>query len=303
MNRRVFIKKSLITSATIAAAGPLTQAMSPPKSRHICILHTNDMHSRIEPFPDDGSSFANQGGMAKRASVIRKIRSEEKNVLLLDAGDIFQGTPYFNLYGGELEFKLMSELGYDAATLGNHDFDNGLEGLKEQLPHAGFSFLCSNYDFKKTVLKDEFRPYQVFHKGGLAVGVFGLGIALDGLVPAQSYGETAYLDPVAVAREMVQELKSKKCDLVVCLSHLGFSYKSQKIDDQKLAAQVEGIDLVIGGHTHTFLDEPVTVEGPHGYPTLVNQAGWSGLRLGMIKYEFSRKKNLKKAITNNLAIK
>ena len=121
--------------------------------------------------------------MAQRAGLINSIREKEDHVLLLDAGDIFQGTPYFNFYGGELEFKLMSTMKYDAATLGNHDFDNGLIGLKKQLPFAKFPFLIANYDFSKTILKDKFNPYKIFNKGGIKIGVFGIGIELEGLVP------------------------------------------------------------------------------------------------------------------------
>src|SRR5690606_10854183 len=170
-------------------------------------------------------------------------RKEEKHVLLLDAGDIFQGTPYFNVFGGELEFKLMSKMKYDAATLGNHDFDNGLQGLKDQLDHATFPFLSANYDFSKTILANTFAPYKIFNKGNVRVGVFGLGIALEGLVNKQLYKETRYLDPVGTAKEMVTELKDKECDLIICISHLGFEYESEMISDVKLAQQVSGIDL------------------------------------------------------------
>ncbi len=300
MNRRTFVQKSLI------GAGALTFPLSVEaagKSRKLCVLHTNDMHSRIEPFPDDGGAFANQGGMARRAALIQEIRRNEPNLLLLDAGDIFQGTPYFNLYGGELEFKLMSKMGYDAATLGNHDFDNGLDGLEAQLPHASFPFICSNYDFSETPLKDRFLPYKVFNKAGIKVGVFGLGIELDGLVPAMSFGGTKYLDPVKVAEDMVNTLQSIDCQLIICLSHLGYTYKSEKIDDQKLASQVNGIDLIIGGHTHTFLEEPTKITNPSGGTTLVNQAGRSGVRMGRIDFEFDRNKKIKKANAESLAIK
>lgn len=180
-----------------------------PATRRIIILHTNDMHSRIEAFPDDGSQFAMQGGMARRATLIQQIRNQESNVLLLDAGDIFQGTPYFNYYGGELEFKLMSKMGYDVATLGNHDFDNGIKGLIDQLPHAEFSFVNANYDFLDSSLKNEIKPLQVIKRGGIKVGIFGLGIKLEGLVAVANYSKIKYLDPVGIALEMVAELNQK----------------------------------------------------------------------------------------------
>ncbi|WP_332020018.1 bifunctional metallophosphatase/5'-nucleotidase, partial [Kaistella sp.] len=156
----------------------------------LTILHTNDQHSRIEPFDSSYSRNPNQGGFARRAALIQKIRGEEKNVLLLDSGDIFQGTPYFNFFGGELEFKLMSMMGYDASTMGNHDFDNGLEGFKKVQPNAKFPFICSNYDFKNTILDGQTLPYKVFNKNAIKVGIFGAGIELAGLVGKKSYGET-----------------------------------------------------------------------------------------------------------------
>ena len=184
----------------------------------LTILHTNDQHSRIEPFDSSYSRNPNQGGFARRAALIQKIRGEEKNVLLLDSGDIFQGTPYFNFFGGELEFKLMSMMGYDAATMGNHDFDNGLEGFKKVQPNAKFPFICSNYDFKNTILEGQTIPYKVFNKNGIKVGIFGVGIELAGLVGKKSYGETVYLDPVEIAQHHATYLRNeKKCDMVICL--------------------------------------------------------------------------------------
>lgn len=256
----------------------------------LTILHTNDQHSRIDPFPDDGRKYGGMGGMARRATLIERIRQQEPNVLLLDSGDIWQGTPYFNFFEGELEYKLMTKMGYDAATLGNHDFDIGLEGLQKQLPLAGFPFLTANYDFSNTILKDRFQPYKVFEKQGIRVGIFGLGIELDGLVSKNMYGETVYLDPVQKARETVQALREKeKCHFVICLSHLGYSYDTDKIDDRKLAAQVSGIDLILGGHTHTFMEKPEVLRHESGHETMINQVGWSGLFLGRIDVTFSRK--------------
>ncbi|UJP64984.1 bifunctional metallophosphatase/5'-nucleotidase [Mongoliitalea daihaiensis] len=284
MNRRIFIKNTVLTG--IGAGLMVENLWATPKVKKITILHTNDIHSRIESFPNDGSRNANQGGMNKLATVIESIRSSEEQVLLFDAGDVFQGTPYFNLYGGEIEFRLMSKMGYDAGTLGNHEFDNGLEGIEKQLVHAKFPHLIANYDFSNTLLKNAFEPYRIFQKGGVKIGAFGLGIQLEGLVGKKNYGATKYLDPVAVSKEMVQELRKKKCDIIVCLSHLGYSYRSNKIDDLKLAQEVEGIHLIIGGHTHSFLDRPTEVAGPNGSQTLVNQVGTGALRLGKIDFTF-----------------
>lgn len=280
----------------------VSDALALAKSKKLTILHTNDMHSRIEAFPNDGGRNANQGGMLKLAELIKQIRQQEEHILLLDAGDVFQGTPFFNFYGGELEFKLMSKMGYDASTLGNHEFDNGLKGIYDQLPHAKFPHLIANYDFSGTILKDAFLPYKIFKKGSLNIGVFGLGIELSGLVAPKNFEGTKYVDPVQVAREIVQELRSKKCDLIICLSHLGYSYRSAKIDDLKLAAQVDGIDLIIGGHTHTFLEQPTTVNSASGYTTLVNQVGTGALRLGRIDFEFSKTNTLQNVAAKNISI-
>jgi len=266
---------------------PLPLWAKDDRSVKLTILHTNDVHSRIEPFSSGRN--AGKGGAARRAAAIARIRQQEEHVLLFDSGDIFQGTPYFNMYGGELEFKLMSQMKYDAATIGNHDFDAGIEGLEKQLPHADFPFLISNYDFSDTVLAGRTRPYQVFHKGSLKIGVFGLGIALNGLVPKVLYRETRYLDPVTKAQEMATLLREEeRCDYVICLSHLGYQYRDNSISDVRLAQAVSGIDLILGGHTHTFLDEPTVVKNPDGDPVLINQAGWAGIILGRLDVFFAR---------------
>ena len=300
MKRRRFIKKSIGSAAGISLLGVPSLAFNSQKS-DLTILHTNDMHSRIDPFPNDGGRYAGLGGVARRAALIREIRSRQENVLLLDAGDIFQGTPYFNLFEGELEFKLMSQMQYDASTLGNHDFDNGLDGLQKQLPHASFPFIISNYDFSNTSLSNRFLPYKIFQKKDLTVGIFGLGIELKGLVPEKLFAGTKYIDPIPVAKEMVQQLRSLDCDLIVCLSHLGYKYQSSKVSDQKLASEVEGIDLIVGGHTHTFLDQPETVSGPHGHLTLINQVGFGGINLGRIDYR--REANSNKLTPSSKTVK
>lgn len=273
----------------------------PPKVSDLTILHTNDMHSRIDPFPNDGGKYVGMGGMAQRAQLVKQIRQEQDQVLLLDAGDIFQGTPYFNFFKGALEFKLMSQMEYDAATLGNHDFDNGISGLDQQLPHATFPFISSNYDFNGTSLYNRSIPYKTFQKGDLTVGVFGLGIELQGLVADKLFGNTKYLDPIPVAKEMVQQLRTLECDLIICLSHLGYQYNHNKISDQVLAKEVSGIDLIIGGHTHTFMDQPEAVPGKDGHITLINQVGFGGINLGRIDYELTR--NSGKLTTTSKSVK
>lgn len=301
MKRRTFVKNTALSSAF--AVLPSAKILAKPSVRKITVLHTNDQHSRIEPFEASSNErYSNKGGFARRAALIDKIRSQEKNVLLLDAGDIFQGTPYFNFFGGELEFKLMSKMGYDVATIGNHDFDAALIGLKKQLPHAEFDFVIANYDFSNTILDGAFKPYKIIRKDGVKIGIFGLGIELAGLVGKDYYQETKYLNPVEIAQDITRELKQKNCDLVICLSHLGFDYDFDKISDVKLAEQTQDIDLIIGGHTHTFLDAPVEKINKAGKPVLINQVGWAGLYLGRIDFYLDILQKEKKYTTNAIAI-
>lgn len=292
MKRREFIEKTA-TGTAIVGLGLSLSSFKSDDIKHLTILHTNDVHSHIDPFPADDPRNANMGGVARRAALIESIRQENPNVLLLDAGDIFQGTPYFNYYGGELEFKLMSMMKYDLSTIGNHDFDNGIPGLYAQMPHAKFEFISANYDFKNTLMDGLVKPYKVFMKNGIKVGVFGLGVKLEGLVDKKMYEETVYNDPVETSQEMVRILKhEQKCDLVICLSHLGYSYKndSEMICDLNLAALTQDIDLIIGGHTHTFLDKPTVVKNLAGNDVLVNQVGCYGINLGRIDFYFDSNK-------------
>lgn len=294
MKRRYFIQKTVASSALLALPSLPLMGFSTNEIKQITILHTNDVHSHIDPFSVNDPKNANMGGVSRRASLIENIRKEQPNVLLLDAGDIFQGTPYFNYYGGELEFKLMSMMNYDLATMGNHDFDNGIDGFYSQLPNAKFDFVVANYDFKNTVLDQIIKPYKIFNKNGIKIGVFGIGIELEGLVDKKSYKETVYQDPVEMAQEMTRILKKEeKCDLIICLSHLGYQYKNEenKISDLKLAAQTPDIDLIIGGHTHTFLDKPTIVKNLVGQEVLVNQVGCYGINLGRIDFYFDANKN------------
>jgi 5'-nucleotidase len=288
MKRRDFIQKTAAGSALVLGGLSLS-SFTEPAAKKITILHTNDVHSHIDPFPVSDPKYPNMGGAARRATLIESIRRENPNVLLLDAGDIFQGTPYFNYYGGELEFKLMSMMKYDLATLGNHDFDNGLEGFLAQLPHASFEFVSANYDFKNTILDSMIKPYKIFIKDGIKIGIFGLGIELKGLVDPANYKETVYNDPLKVAQDMSKTLRhTEKCDLVICLSHLGFMYNNEptKVNDLMLARNTKDIDLIIGGHTHTFLNKPYIEKNIDGKEVLVNQVGCYGLNLGQIDFYF-----------------
>lgn len=282
INRRNFIQATALGAlqATVGMEASIF-GRSGQQDERLTILHTNDTHSRIEPFPSDDSRNANLGGAARRAALIKKIREESSNVLLVDAGDVFQGTPYFNFFKGELDYKLMSAMGYEISTIGNHDFDAGLPGWLSILPLAKFSLVTANYDFSRTILKGLFAPYKIFRKGRIKVGVFGLGVELKGLVDPALTEETKYIEPAPVAKEMVEELRAKKCDLILCLSHLGYP------SDQKLASEVSGIDVIIGGHSHTFMKQPDQVINSEGFSTLIHQVGFAGIRLGRIDLTFS----------------
>jgi 5'-nucleotidase len=293
MNRRKFIKQSAIaTSALSLSTLPTFGFNQAQATKRLTILHTNDVHSHVEPFAADHPRNPNMGGVARRATLINQIRAEQPNVLLLDAGDSFQGTPYFNYYGGEIEWKLMSMMGYDATTLGNHEFDNGLEGLLNPMKQAKFDIINANYDFKNTILDGKIKPYKIYEKDNLKIGIFGLGVELQGLVNKIQYGETVYLNPLEIAQDMTRLLKyDKKCDLIICLSHLGYNYKNEpeKISDLILAKKTKDIDLIIGGHTHTFLDKPTVVKNLVDQDVIVNQVGAYGINLGRIDFEFVEK--------------
>jgi 5'-nucleotidase len=291
--RRQFITQSFLATGGLVTADSLAAQAENERVKKLTILHTNDVHSRLEPFPMDGGRNQGLGGVAARASLIKKIRSEEDQVLLLDAGDIFQGTPYFNVYKGEPEMRAMSAMGYEAVTIGNHDFDGGLENLATQLQLVKFPVLICNYDFTDTPMEGKSQPYKIIRKGALKIGITGVGIEMKGLVPDNLSGNTKYLDPVENVNRVAADLKKNKgCDMVICLSHLGYKYKAgeQQISDVVLAAETEHIDLIIGGHTHTFLDEPTLLKNKSGSDVLVNQVGWAGIVLGRLDFEFFKQK-------------
>ena len=287
INRRKFIRETAFAGGALAAASLISIEAKAAVTRRITILHTNDVHSRLEPFPMDGSRNQGLGGVAARAALIQEIRNETNQVLLLDAGDIFQGTPFFNLYKGEPEIKAMTMMGYDAATMGNHDFDAGLDNFATQLQHAGFPVLICNYDFTGTSMENKSQPYKIFQKGNLTIGVLGVGIELRGLVPENLYGNTLYTNPIEAANQNAEILRKKGCDMVICLSHLGDKYDDDKISDEILAKETFDIDLIIGGHTHRFFSEPRKYRNRRGSDVVVNQVGWAGIQLGRLDYTFS----------------
>lgn len=271
--------------------------------KKITILHTNDVHSHIDPFPKNDPLNPSGGGVIARANLINLVKKDNPHTLVLDAGDVFQGTPYFNFFGGELELKLMSKMGYNASTLGNHEFDNGMEKLSKVLKHANFSFLNSNYTLKNTPLENKIKSHEIFNINGIKIGVFGLGIELEGLVEKKLYKGVKYLNPIEISKDISDDLKyNHNCDLIICLSHLGFSYSKDKniMCDLILAKQTKNIDLIIGGHTHTFLDEPVKVKNLENKDVIINQVGCFGINLGKIDFYFSENNKHQEGMSINI---
>ncbi len=281
LNRREFIKGLFaLTTCTLLPSGCFIFK----GKRRVIILYTNDQHSRIEPFPDTHPEYAGRGGFARRSHLIKKIKEKFGEALVLDAGDLFQGTPYFNLFKGKVEIMGMNQMGYDAMTLGNHDFDCGVDCLATNLQNARFYVITSNYETSHPLLKHTLKKFHIFNRGGFRIGVVGAGISPEGLIPPHLFEGMKWLPPLPLIDEIAHHLKEKEnCDLVICLSHLGYKYQeSDRIDDIKLALNSSFIDIIIGGHTHTFLKEPVLVKNKKGKQVLITQMGWAGLYLGRI---------------------
>lgn len=302
-NRRTFLKHSILGGGALSLGLIPNELFASGELVRLTVMHTNDMHCHIDPFPDSNAEYPGRGGMVRLASLIAKSRAENQNMILLDAGDMFQGTPYFNFFKGDLMLKLMSKMGYDGGTIGNHEFDNGLEGIVSALKYAKFPIVSSNYDFSDTILSGLVMDHHILHKSGIKIGIYALGIELDGLVGNSNYGNTRFLDPLAIALKMERLLKvDYSCDLVICLSHLGFAYEHNKISDSTLAPQTKYTDLIIGGHTHTFLDKPLELKNKDQKLILINQAGWAALAAGKIEFIFDRtgKRKAVRAVINNL---
>lgn len=261
-------------------------ATSAQQNKQLMILQTSDTHSRIESINTAAAdTYAGMGGVVRRASFIKQYRSEHPGMLLFDCGDISQGTPYYNMFQGELEFKMMNLMKYDAIVIGNHEFDFGLDNMARLFRMAEFHVLCSNYDVKGTVLEGLVKPYFIFEREGLKVGVFGLSPVLEGLVQADKCVGIVFNDPIEVAQEMADLLKfEKECDVVVCLSHLGI------YADEKLVGKTEHIDVVLGGHTHTFMEKPVNYPDAAGKNVSVFHTGKNGVFVGEQVLTLTKKK-------------
>ena len=284
MKRRTFLTASAAFGAAMVGF-PRSVLEASAAETVITILHTNDTHSQIDPLPDNDKN-AGKGGVARRATLVKRIRKENPNTLLVDSGDVLQGTPYFNFYKGEVEYKAMSAIGYDAGNLGNHEFDNGVDALAAALKFANFDIVSANYDVKGTALEGRVKPYVVKTVGGIRVGLFGMGISPVGLITPANFKGITFIDPTLAARDVVKKLREEeRCALVVALSHLGYQENGQR-GDSLVASQVDGIDFIVSGHSHLFMEQPVTQTQPCGAKTLIFQVGKSGIYVGRVDFTF-----------------
>lgn len=252
-------------------------------TKELIILQTSDVHSRIEPINQKGDRNFNEGGFVRRATFLDQFRKEHKNVLLFDCGDISQGTPYYNMFKGEVEVKLMNVMKYDAMTIGNHEFDFDVDNMERLFKMADFPVVCANYNLDATVLKDVVKPYVILDRFGLKIGVFGLGAKPEGLIQANKCEGVVYEDPIRVSNEVAAELKEKGCDLVICLSHLGVQM------DRDLVTKTRNIDVILGGHSHTFMKGPQNYQNLDGKEVPLMHTGKSGVRVGRLDMTVKRK--------------
>lgn len=260
-----------------------TLSMTAQDTKELIVLQTSDVHSRIEPVNQKGNRNFNEGGFVRRATFLDQFRKEHKNVLLFDCGDISQGTPYYNMFQGEVEVKLMNVMKYDAMTIGNHEFDFDVDNMARLFKMADFPVVCANYNLETTELKDIVKPYVILDRFGLKIGVFGLGAKPEGLIQANKCEGVVYEDPIRVSNEVAALLKEKGCDLVICLSHLGIQM------DKKLVGKTRNIDVILGGHSHTFMKGPQKYRNLDGKEVSLMHTGHSGVRVGRLDVTLNRK--------------
>lgn len=263
----------------------LSISLSAFSQKQFVILHTNDTHSRIEPLPETDRYAAGKGGVERRINYIEQVRKAHSNVLLFDAGDFLQGTPYFNLFKGRVEVEAMNMMHYDAVTLGNHEFDYGLELLEQVVRAATFPIVSSNYDFTDTALAGLIKPYLILQRDGVKIGVIGIDVQPEGLISSGNYKGMKYLDPVETANKLAAQLRTQhNCDLIICLSHLGYN------PDTRLAESTRNIDLIIGGHSHTFMEKPDIRKNLDDEDVMVYQTVGRGVYVGRIEMTLEKVK-------------
>lgn len=260
------------------------------QDKQLVILHTNDTHSTIYPLNPNlaDTALAGRGGFIRRIAMLREERKKHPDLLLFDSGDFCQGSPYFTLYKGDVEVSLMNLMGYNAGTIGNHEFDFGLENMARMFRNLNFPIVCSNYDFTGTPVEGTVKDYIILKRNGLKIGVFGLSPKLEGLVPNDHCQGVKYLDPITEAKRVVAILQKKKCDVIICISHLGWSVLNT-VDDQHLIPATNGIDLVLGGHSHTYFQTLQYVKNLDGKEIPVDQNGKHALYVGKMILDFKKK--------------
>ena len=279
--------KRILTILTIAVAVTLTAAA---KGRQLLILHTNDTHSCVLPLNPNlaATMLAGRGGFLRRAAMIDQMRKEDKDLLLLDSGDFSQGSPYYTMFKGDVETELMNIMGYDAATIGNHEFDFGLENMARIFRKANFPIVCANYDFTGTVVEGLVKPYVIIKRKGVRIGIFGLSPKLDGLVMASTCAGVRYSDPIKTANAVADKLKNEeKCDVVICLSHLGWDEAG--LNDMEMMAKTRNIDLVLGGHSHSYFKTLNHVRNLDGKDVPNDQNGKHGIFVGKITLSLEKR--------------
>lgn len=251
--------------------------------RRLTILHVNDTHSHMEPVRS--GEYAGMGGALERAAYIDSVRQADgpQNVLLLHAGDFCQGTSYFSELGGQVETRILNAIGYDVITLGNHEFDNGIEALGQVLSGVNMPVVCCNYDFSPFEAGKYIRPYAIVQKAGLKIGVIGVLCGLKEMVAGDIAGRIPAFDTVPTVQKYADELRPK-CDLVIALTHIGYeAHNPGDLLDSGLAAATRNIDIIVGGHSHTFLEEAVKVKNLDGREVPIVQVGWMGAYMGEFK--------------------
>ncbi len=282
MRRLTLIALSfIIYHLSFSPAGAQTQ---------LTILHTNDTHSTILPLGRNlaDTMLADRGGYLRRIAMLNEERRKDPQLLLFDSGDFSQGSAFYSMFEGDVEIGLMNQMRYDAVTIGNHEFDFGLDNMIRLFKMAQFPIVCSNYDFADTELKDIVKPYVVLKRRGVKIGLFALCPPLEGLVFTKNYGPLRFLDPVEVTNQMVDILRNqKKCDYVICLSHLG--WQVSEYPDNRFIQQTRGVDLVLGGHTHTYFDELQYENNADGRPIPVDQNGKHAVFVGKLLLTFNKK--------------
>lgn len=272
--------KRILTILTIVLTATITAAA---KGKQLLILHTNDTHSCVIPLNPNlaDTMLAGRGGFLRRAAMIDQMRKEDKELLLLDSGDFSQGSPYYTMFKGDVETELMNIMGYDAATIGNHEFDFGLDNMARLFKKVNFPIVCANYDFTGTVVEGLVKPYVVIKRKGVKIGIFGLSPKLEGLVMASTCAGVKYLDPIKTANDIADKLKNKeKCDIVICLSHLGWDEAG--LNDMEMMAKTRNIDLVLGGHSHSYFQQLNYVRNLDGKEIPNDQNGKHGIFVGKI---------------------